>query len=89
MLNLSGFMCFIERETQNSILRFREIFLWKETVLSAHGIKSDEKLFFCQIYAIFWAKTVCVVIDRYYSLFLKGLKIFLNPRLSLIVPLML
>ena len=31
---------------------------------------------------------VHVVIDRYFSssLFLKGLKIFLNPRLSLIVP---
>ena len=28
-----------------------------------------------------------VVIDRYFSLFLKGLKIFLNPRLSLIGPL--
>ena len=32
---------------------------------------------------------VHVVIDRYFSLFLKGLKIFLNPRLSLIVPLSL
>ena len=30
---------------------------------------------------------VHVVIDRYFSLFLKGLKIFLNPRLSLIAPL--
>ena len=28
---------------------------------------------------------VHVVIDRYFSLFLKGLKTFLNPRLSLIV----
>ena len=27
---------------------------------------------------------VHVVIDRYFSLFLEGLKIFLNPRLSLI-----
>ena len=26
------------------------------------------------------------LIDRYFSLILKGLKIFLNPRLSLIVP---
>ena len=26
-----------------------------------------------------------VAIDKYFSLFLKGLKIFLNPRLSLIV----
>ena len=30
---------------------------------------------------------VYVVIDWYISLFLKGLKIFLNQRLSLIVPL--
>ena len=45
-------MCFIERETRIFILKFREIFQWRETVLRAHGIKSDEKLFFCQIYAI-------------------------------------
>ena len=50
-------------------------------------MKSDENLFFCQIYAIVWGKMAYVVIDRYFSLFLKGLKIFLNPRLSLIVPL--
>ena len=31
---------------------------------------------------------VLVMIDRYFSLFLKDLKIFLNPMLSLIVPLM-
>ena len=30
---------------------------------------------------------VHVVIDRHFSLFLKGLKIFLSPRLSLIFPL--
>ena len=79
-------MCFIERETWNFILKIREIFLWRETVLSAHEIKSDEKPFFCQIYAILCGKMLHVVIDRYFSLFLKGLKIFLNPRLSLIVP---
>ena len=38
-------MCFIERETQNFILKFREIFLWRETVLSPHGMKSVEKPF--------------------------------------------
>ena len=54
MLNLSGFMCFIDRETRNFILKFREIFLWRETVLGAYGMKSDEKPFFCQIYAIFF-----------------------------------
>ena len=48
-------MCFVERETQNFIIKFREIFPWRKTVpsLSAHGMKSDEKLFFGQIYVIF------------------------------------
>ena len=71
-------MCFIERETQNFKLKFREIFLWRETILRAHGMKSDEKPIFCQIYATVRGKTVglYVVIDRYFSLFLKGLKIF-------------
>ena len=46
MLNLSGFMCLMERETQNFILKFREIFLWRETVLSAHGMKPDKKAVF-------------------------------------------
>ena len=45
-------MCFIERETQNFILKFRGIFLWRETVLRTHRMKSDEKPFLCQIYAI-------------------------------------
>ena len=30
-------MCFIERETRNFILKFRESFPWKKTVLRAHG----------------------------------------------------
>ena len=42
-------MCFIERGTQNCILNYREIFRWRETVLRAQGMKSDENLFFCQI----------------------------------------
>ena len=86
---LSGFMCFIERETQNFILKFREIFLWRETVLSAHGMKSDECRFSVRFVWFSWEKMVLVVIDRYFTLFLKGLKILLNPRLSLIVPLSL
>ena len=58
-------MCFIERETQNIILKFRENFPWRETVLRAHGMKSDEKPFFCQIYMQFFEeKMVHVVIDR-------------------------
>ena len=42
-------MCFIEIETQK--LKFTEIFLWRETVLRTHGMKSDEMPFFCQTYA--------------------------------------
>ena len=34
-------MCLIERETQNFILKFSEIFPWRETVLKAHGMKSN------------------------------------------------
>ena len=55
----------------------------------ANRMKSDRKLFFCQMYAIFGEKMEHVVINMYFSLFLKGLKIFLNLMLSsLIVPLM-
>ena len=49
-LNIS---MFIIRETQNFILKIREIFRWRETVLRTHGMKSDEKPFFCQISVIF------------------------------------
>ena len=43
----------------------------------AHGMKSDEKLFFLSNLWDFLKKNVLhVVIDRYFSLFLKGLKIF-------------
>ena len=48
-----GLYVFIEREMHNFILKFREIFPWRETVLRVHGMKSDEKVHFCQIYAIF------------------------------------
>ena len=57
-------MCFIERETQNFTLKFQEGFPWKETVLRAHGMKSDKTLFFCQIDVIFLRKNVHVVIQR-------------------------
>ena len=80
-------MCFIERETHDFILKLMEIFPWRETVLSVHGIKSDKNPFFCQMYATFLIKMVHVVIDRYFPLFSKGLKSFLSPVLSLIVPL--
>ena len=45
-------MCFIKREMQIFILKFREILPWREIVLRAHRMKFDEKLFFCQIHAI-------------------------------------
>ena len=45
---------FIEKEIHNFILKFREIFPWRETVLMAHGMKSDENQFFRQIYVIFF-----------------------------------
>ena len=47
-----GFYMLIEKETHTFILKLTEIFPWRETVLRAHGIKSDEKPFFCQIYVI-------------------------------------
>ena len=49
-------MCFIKRETRNCILKFREIFQWRATVLRVHGMKFDEKPFFCQVYVIFKKK---------------------------------
>ena len=64
---------FIERETHNFILKFRESFPWKETVFRATEWKS---VFFYQIYAIFWEKIAHFVIDRYFSLFLKGFEDF-------------
>ena len=38
----------------------------RQTLLRAHEMKSDEKPFFCQIYAIFLGKMVHVVIDMYF-----------------------
>ena len=69
-------MCFIERETQNFYLKFREIFLWRETLLRAYRIRFNEKPFFCQIYAIFWGKIVHVVIDRYFVFISERFKDF-------------
>ena len=81
-------MCFIEKETHNFILKFGGSFPIERN--SAWGrMKSEEKPFFCKIYVIFWQKMVHVVIDRYFSWFVKGFEIFLSPKLSLIVPLRL
>ena len=66
---IKGVLCkFIERDTQNVVLKFREILPWRETSLGAHGMKSDEKSFLCQISAIFKEKIVHIVVDRYFSL---------------------
>ena len=67
-----GFMYFVERETWNIILKFREIFPLRETAFRAHGTN-----FFFQIHAIFLEKKIeFVVTDRYLSLFLKGFEDF-------------
>ena len=70
-------IAFIERLTQNFIIKFREYFLWSETVPSAQRMKSYKKLFFCQNYAIFWEKMVHAVIERYFPLFLQWFEDFL------------
>ena len=49
-------MHFIERKTHNFILKFSEIFLWREAVLRVHGMKSDEKLFYVKIMRFFEKK---------------------------------
>ena len=52
-----GFMCFTESDTRNFILKFREIFPWRETVLRAHGMKSDEiSVFRSNLYDFFEKK---------------------------------
>ena len=43
-------------------------------------MKSDEKLFFCQIYEFFKDKMAHVVIDRYFSLYLKVFEDFSSPE---------
>ena len=79
---LKWFMCFIERETHNFILQFREIFLWRETVLRAHRLKS----------AVFLSNLCDCVREKWYLLWLTGIflyiwKVLRFLRLSLIVPL--
>ena len=44
----------IERETGSLIIKFREMFLCRKTVLRAYVMKSDEKPFFFQIYEKKW-----------------------------------
>ena len=68
-------LCVLLRETQNFILKFREIFPSRETALRIHRIKSDEKLFYVN-FRHFLEKMVHVVMDRYFSLLLVGFEDF-------------
>ena len=70
---------FIDRETHNFILKFREIF-HEEKQCSE---KSDENQVFCQICAILGGGKLHFVIHRYFSLFLKGFEdIFLPDAIT-------
>ena len=80
-------MCFIERKTHNFFLKFREIFPCRETVFRVHGMKSDKKPFFFQIYAIFWRNNGACCDWQVFFFISEGFYDFLYPRLSLIVPL--
>ena len=64
-------MCFMEKETWNVILKFGDIFPWRD---SAQGQRNEIwwKAVFCQIYVRFFEKKRYVVIETYFSLFLKG-----------------
>ena len=81
-------MRFVERETQNFIKKFREIFSWRETVLGLTEWNLIKSWFPVKSMRFFWEKMVHVVIDRYFSSYLMGFEDFLNLILSLIVPLM-
>ena len=78
-------IAFIERKVWNFTPQFREIFLWRETALSAHGMKLYKKLSFCHHYAIFGEKNgmccdwkVCFLISkvifRFFLLLIVALK---------------
>ena len=70
--------------TQNYFLKFKEIFQWRETALSANRMKSYEKPFFCQNYAIFLEKNgTCCDWKVFFFIF----KVIWRFFLSLTVPL--
>ena len=73
-------MCFIERETQNCILKFREIFPWKEPALMSAEWNLMKSHFSVKYMQFFWEKLLHVAIDRYFSLFLKGFEGFPQPK---------
>ena len=51
---LKWFYVFYWKRNTKLNLKFMEIFPCIETMPRAHGMKSDEKPFFCQIYVIFF-----------------------------------
>ena len=63
-------MCFIERETRNFILKFREILSWRETVpgLTEWNLMKSRLLSTLCIFFFFFLKNkmVHVVIDKYF-----------------------
>ena len=71
VLLCKGFMCLNERETQNLIQKFRS-FPWREAGFRAYRMKSDEKSFYVKFMRFFVEKMVQFVINRYFSIFLKG-----------------
>ena len=79
-------IAFIERLTRNYILTFTEIFLWKETALSAHKMESYEKLCILLSKVFFFSveKNGNVVIEKYFSFISK---LILRFFLLLTVPL--
>ena len=85
-------MCFVKGATRNFILKFSEIFPWRETVLRSRGMKSDLKPFYGQILGNFSRKKMelsnMLWLTDIFFLFLKGFEdFFLNPKRLLIVPL--
>ena len=81
-------MVFIERETQNFILKFRKIFSYGEKQCSEPAEWNLTKSHFSVKFMwLFEKKWYMLWLTGIFALFLKGLKIFLNPRLSLIVSL--
>ena len=73
-------MCFIKRETRNVILKFREIFPCRETVLRVQRMKSDEKPFLSNSCDFFEKKMVHVVIDSSIFFFSEGFRRFFLNR---------
>ena len=95
-VNSLGKSIFLERDKSLLLLGINCIFLnfYRQKIKPVSCKKlfkscfSKEKLFFCKFMRFFKENMGRhVVIGRYFSLFWKTLRIFLNPMLSLTVPL--